>query len=197
MALTSLSNVYLSSEINKFFGMNGRVTVNATLLLLENSYTSSVVVKRDVQKKLIEVIAARNNNVGNGNLYVDARLNPIPGVADVNECAEPELNDCDPNASRCINRFGSFDCRCLPGYGDPFQDDPDKAGRFCQSCSADYCHGRGTCSILNEVKVCQCKGNYYGKQCEVDGEVVAVAVGASVAAVVIIILTLTILCLWR
>jgi hypothetical protein len=64
MALTSLSNVYLSNDINKFFNLSGRVTVNATLLFLENSYTSSVVVKRDVQKKLIEVIQARNNNIG-------------------------------------------------------------------------------------------------------------------------------------
>ena len=87
MALTSLSNVYLSNDINKFFNLSGRVTVNATLLFLENSYTSSVVVKRDVQKKLIEVIQARNNNIGNGNLYAQSRLNPIPGEADVNECA--------------------------------------------------------------------------------------------------------------
>ena len=56
MALTSLSSVYLSNQINKFFPMNGKVTVNATLSLLENSYTKSLVVKRDVQTKLIEVI---------------------------------------------------------------------------------------------------------------------------------------------
>merc|ERR1719266_3072148 len=197
MALTSLSNVYLSNDINKFFALNNKVTVNATLLFVENAYTSSVVVKRDVQKKLIEVIQARNNNIGNGNLYAQSQLNPILGVADVNECAEPELHDCDPNAARCINRFGTFDCRCLPGYGDAFADNPEKAGRFCQSCSADHCYGRGLCSIEEgDIKVCQCKGNYYGKQCEIDGEVVAVAVGASVAAVVIIMLTLTILCLW-
>ena len=36
--------------------MNGKVTVNVTLSLLENSYTKSLVVKRDVQTKLIEVI---------------------------------------------------------------------------------------------------------------------------------------------
>ena len=198
MALTSLGSAYIQSEVNKFFALNNKVTVNATLLFVENAYTSSVVVKRDIQKKLIEVIQARNNNIGNGNLYVDSRLNPIPGVADVNECSEPELNDCDPNASRCINRFGSFDCRCLPGYGDAFADNPEKAGRFCQSCSADHCYGRGLCSIEEgDIKVCQCKGNYYGKQCEIDGEVVAVAVGASVAAVVIILLTLTCLCVWR
>ena len=64
MALTSLSNSYLSSDVNKFFNMNGRVTVNATLLFLESTYTSSVVIKRDIQKKLIEVIQARNNNIG-------------------------------------------------------------------------------------------------------------------------------------
>ena len=49
---------------------------------------------------LVEVIQARNNNIGNGNLYAEGRLNPVPGVADVNECAEPELHDCDPDASR-------------------------------------------------------------------------------------------------
>lgn len=140
---------------------------------------------------------ARGNNVGNGNLFVQGHLNPIPGVADVDECSEPELNDCDPNTSRCINRFGSFDCKCLPGYGDRFIQDPDKAGRFCESCSADVCSGRGTCLIEEgDVKVCKCKGNYYGNRCEIDGEVVAVAVGASVAAVVIILLTLTCLCIW-
>ena len=56
MTLTSLNRVYLSNEINKFFPMNGKVTVNATLSLLENSYTKSLNVKRDVQTKLIEVI---------------------------------------------------------------------------------------------------------------------------------------------
>ena len=56
MAMTSLRNEFVSSEVNKFFNLNGRVTVNATLLFLENSYTSSVIVKRDIQRKIIEVI---------------------------------------------------------------------------------------------------------------------------------------------
>lgn len=41
-----------------------------------------------------------------------------------------------------------------------------------------------------------CQGNYYGSQCEVDGEVVTVAVGASVAAIIIIGLTLVCLVMW-
>ena len=56
MTLTSLNGVYLSNEINRFFPMNGKVTVNATIQLLENDYTKSPVVKKDVQTKLIEVI---------------------------------------------------------------------------------------------------------------------------------------------
>ena len=56
MSMTSLRNEFVSSEVNKFFNLNGRVTVNATLLFLENSYTSSVIVKRDIQRKIIEVI---------------------------------------------------------------------------------------------------------------------------------------------
>lgn len=56
MAMTSFRNDFVSSEINKFFNLNGRVTVNATILLLENSHTSSVTVKRDIQRKIIDVI---------------------------------------------------------------------------------------------------------------------------------------------
>ena len=108
MALTSLNSVYLSNSINRFFPMNGKVTVNATLEMVANPYTRSTVVKRDIQRKLIQasvartmeqcvssvsliiflqVIQARSSNIGNGNLYVDGPLNPIPGVADLNECA--------------------------------------------------------------------------------------------------------------
>ena len=47
------------------------------------------------------------------------------------------------------------------------------------------------------TKLFRCKGNFYGSHCEIDGEVMAVAVGASVAAVIIIILTLICLCMWR
>ena len=56
MSLTSLNTVYLFNEINRFFPMNGKVTVNATLVLTDTSHTRSLVVKRDIQKKLIEVI---------------------------------------------------------------------------------------------------------------------------------------------
>ena len=59
MAMTSMKKEFVSSEINKFFDLNGRVTVNATLLLLENTYTSSVNVKKDIQRKVIEVIQVK------------------------------------------------------------------------------------------------------------------------------------------
>ena len=55
MALTSLNSVYLSNSINRFFPMNGKVTVNATLEMMANPYTRSTVVKRDIQRKLIQV----------------------------------------------------------------------------------------------------------------------------------------------
>ena len=45
MALTSLNGVYLKNQVNRFFQLNGKVTVNMTLSLLENSYTKSQVVK--------------------------------------------------------------------------------------------------------------------------------------------------------
>lgn len=42
-----------------------------------------------------------------------------------------------------------------------------------------------------------CSGNYYGTQCELDGELLGVAIGATVAAVIIIGLTLVCLVMWR
>lgn len=47
------------------------------------------------------------------------------------------------------------------------------------------------------TSVSRCAGNYYGSQCEVDGEVLGVAIGASLAAVIIILSTLACLCMWR
>ncbi len=51
--------------------------------------------------------------------------------------------------------------------------------------------------FVNVVFCFRCTGNYYGRRCEIDGEVVVVAIGASVAAVFIIVLTLICLCMWR
>jgi hypothetical protein len=45
--------------------------------------------------------------------------------------------------------------------------------------------------------VCKCIGNYYGSACEIDGDVIGVAIGASVCALIIIILTLICLIMWR
>ena len=40
---------------------------------------------------------------------------PTPFIIDINECASPEANDCDPNAL-CTNTEGSNVCRCRSGY---------------------------------------------------------------------------------
>jgi len=195
MALTSFSNIYMGTKVNKFFSLNGAVTVNTTLEMEENSYTRSELVKRDIKNKLIEVIQARANNIGSGNLYVSGPFNPIPGVEDFNECSEPEYNDCG-DYSVCVNQFGGFTCECLGGYGDKYKNDPLQAGRHCESCPAEFCSNKGQCAIDDGIRTCTCTGNFYGDQCQIDGEVLAVAIGASVAAVIIIFLTLICLCMW-
>ena len=127
MALTSFSNIYIGNKINKFYPRKGTVTINATMEMIENVYTKSELIKRDIKRKLIEVIQARSYNIGNGNLYVSGPFNPIPEVKDFNECSEPEFNDCGKN-SVCNNDFGGFTCTCIAGYGDKWKENPEKAG---------------------------------------------------------------------
>lgn len=59
MALTSFSSIFVDSKVNKFYQMNGAVTVNTTIEMEENAYTKSEVVKRDIKRKLIEVIQVK------------------------------------------------------------------------------------------------------------------------------------------
>ena len=36
--------------------------------------------------------------------------------ADVDECEEPTMNNCNDSRSMCINTEGSYACQCSPGY---------------------------------------------------------------------------------
>lgn len=114
---------------------------------------------------------------------------------DVDECSASDLNDCHPSAT-CSNVWGSFRCECPAGLRDPWSDQPQRAGRECHTCPVAFCNNRGTCAYDNGNQVCSCDGNYYGAQCEIDGEVLGVAIGASVTAVIIIVLTLICLVMW-
>ncbi|XP_042242419.1 uncharacterized protein LOC121879718 isoform X2 [Homarus americanus] len=195
MSKTPLSSAYMGNTVHKFYSLGGKVIVNSTINLEDLPSTRSRNIRHTLQRQIIQVIQSHANNVGDSAIWVDGPLNPIPDVSDVNECNEATLHDCHVHAS-CINEFGTFTCRCLPGYTDRFSDDPEQVGRKCESCSSDYCNKRGDCHIQDGHKVCQCRGSYYGTRCEIDGEVLGVAVGASVAAVVIIVLTLIFLCMW-
>ena len=59
MALTSLGKDSVTNSVNRFFPMNGKVTVNVTLEFVANQVTRATVVKRDIQRKLIEVIQVK------------------------------------------------------------------------------------------------------------------------------------------
>lgn len=116
---------------------------------------------------------------------------------DLDECSLTELNDCHANAN-CTNTWGGFYCRCAAGLRDPWSDQMQRAGRECISCSNSYCNNRGNCQYddTGAQLVCVCTSSYYGSQCEIDGDILAVSVGASIIAVLIITLTLVCLVMW-
>ncbi|XP_033218713.1 uncharacterized protein LOC117174095 isoform X2 [Belonocnema kinseyi] len=200
MSMTPFSDEYVvSSIINIYQGDvsqgQGGVFVNATLQLVHEPRTTKASLAAELQRHLLGVIHRRNNNIGNSALYVESPAGSISNLQDLDECTSSELNDCHSSAV-CTNTWGSFACSCNSGYKDPHKKDPGDAGRICLSCPSTHCNNRGTCSYQADQAQCLCTGNYYGAQCEVDGEVLGVAIGASVAALIIIVLTLVCLVMW-
>ena len=202
MSMTPFSDEFMEGKVNNIYqgdpaqGLAG-VFVNLTLMIEENGETTRPAVRGDIQRHLLGVIHRRNNNIGNSALYVESPPGSVSQIQDLDECTSPDLNDCNSDAM-CSNVWGGFRCECDRGFRDPHYDQPQRAGRECLSCADTFCNNRGQCSfdaVGNQV--CTCNGSYYGSTCEVDGEVLAVAVGASVAAIIIIILTLICLVMWR
>ncbi|XP_053963038.1 mucin-5AC isoform X3 [Anastrepha ludens] len=201
MSMTPYSDEFMEARVNNIyrgdpnFGGSG-VYVNMTIKLDESVETLRPNLRADVQKHLLGVLHRRNNNIGNSVLYVTSPESAITALHDLDECQSRELNDCHASAT-CSNSWGSFRCACETGMRDPWADQPQRAGRDCQSCPDSYCNNRGTCSYNEEGnQVCSCDSSHYGGQCEIDGEVLGVAIGASLAAVVIIVLTLVCLIMW-
>ncbi|CAK9827239.1 63 kDa sperm flagellar membrane protein [Anthophora retusa] len=200
MSMTPFSDEYMGSFINRVYQGDvsqgqGGVFVNATLKLTYEPRTIRPSLAGELQRHLLGVIHRRSNNIGNSALYVDSPAGSISNLQDLDECASSELNDCHSSAV-CTNNWGGFTCACNPGLKDPHKDDLNESGRTCISCPSTYCNNRGTCSYQGDHMQCSCTGNYYGAQCEVDGEVLGVAIGASVAALIIIVLTLVCLVMW-
>uniref|UniRef100_A0A0C9PKG3 SP63_1 protein n=1 Tax=Fopius arisanus TaxID=64838 RepID=A0A0C9PKG3_9HYME len=200
MSMTPYTDEYMGSSINGIYQGDvsqgqGGVFVNATIKLTYEARTARNSLSADLQKQLLGVIHRRNNNIGKSAVFVKTPAGSISNLQDLDECASTELNDCHSSAV-CNNVWGGFVCACKAGLKDPHSENPDKAGRVCLSCPASHCNNRGSCSYQGNVEHCTCAGNYYGVKCEIDGEVVAVAIGASVAALIIIILTLVCLVMW-
>ncbi|XP_053976479.1 uncharacterized protein LOC128875137 [Hylaeus volcanicus] len=200
MSMTPFSDEFMGSSINRVYQGDvsqgqGGVFVNATLKLTYEPRTIRPSLAGELQRHLLGVIHRRSNNIGNSALYVDSPPGSISNLQDLDECASSELNDCHSLAT-CNNNWGGFTCACNPGLKDSHKDDPNESGRSCISCPSTYCNNRGSCSYQGDHMQCTCTGNYYGAQCEVDGEVLGVAIGASVAALIIIVLTLVCLVMW-
>ncbi|GBM23891.1 hypothetical protein AVEN_208520-1 [Araneus ventricosus] len=193
---TAFSRTFLGSNVNTFYSIGGKLIINATVFLEEKESTRAQSVRLRLRQEIAESIKNRNRNIGESRLYADGPLSPLQHIDDVNECSDINLNDCADDGA-CLNVFGTFICKCKPGYIDPFKHDERRSGRKCLACQPDYCSYHGQCFVVQDQKLCNCTGNFIGRRCELDGEIVAVSVGAVFAAIIIIVVTLYCLCSWN
>ena len=80
MDQTSLSSVFVSSSVNKFYALNNRLVVNASVFLQQIPDTLLDSFRAELQKQVANAIQRRNNNIGLSHLYVDGPFSPIPAV---------------------------------------------------------------------------------------------------------------------
>lgn len=155
MSMTPFSDDYLDAKVNRIFqgdAETGGVWVNMTMNLNENSETIRPSTKGEIQKHLLGVIHRRNNNVGNSAVYVDSPVGAVAHVQDLDECTDPDLNDCHTLA-KCTNVWGSFRCECPVVLKDPWRDQVNRAGRMCERCPDEYCNNRGECRYEDSAQV--------------------------------------------
>ncbi|XP_076342172.1 uncharacterized protein LOC143242587 isoform X2 [Tachypleus tridentatus] len=190
---TTLAKEFLGVKVNTFYNIGGIFLVNATVKLKETETTKRTSVKQQLKNELNKVI---NQKTEDSQLHIEEPLSPVPLVEDFDECADIDTNDCSKNGY-CVNELGSFQCHCKPGFSDKFKNDRWKAGRHCQACSSEFCNNHGVCVVSKGTAVCKCSDNYMGTHCEIDREVLGVALGASIAAAIIIIVALICLYIWN
>ncbi|XP_076341794.1 uncharacterized protein LOC143242319 [Tachypleus tridentatus] len=190
---TTLAKEFLGVKVNTFYNIGGIFLVNATVKLKETETTKRTSVKQQLKNELNKVI---NQKTEDSQLHIEEPLSPVPLVEDFDECADIDTNDCSKNGY-CVNELGSFQCHCKPGFSDKFKNDRWKAGRHCQACSSEFCNNHGVCVVRKGTAVCKCSDNYMGTHCEIDREVLGVALGASIAAAIIIIVALICLYIWN
>ena len=89
------------------------------------------------------------------------------GCADINECEDNSLNDCDAEAN-CINTDGTYTCECREGfYGTGFYIDALNLGCYnineCKTGRVD-CDPNASCVDVEGSALyrCECNAGYHG-----------------------------------
>lgn len=189
---TQLAKQFMGARVNKFFDKKGKVWANVSVNFEANNMTKAEnKIQQLAGQELLKIInQSKQKPLGDSTIMLDGSKEAVSRLQDLNECSNKDLNDCSKFAT-CSNEFGGFQCQCLPGYEDKYTnlEDKSKHGRVCLGCSASYCSNRGECSISDGQKHCKCRPNFIGARCDIDSEVLAVAIGGSLVGIIILIIT--------
>lgn len=98
------------------FGFKYGLRLNSSGLTQSPSFIKRKVSQRWGRPQFTFVLTFAPNNDGRNKHSEDRKVKPsLKLFTDINECASPETNDCDPNAE-CSNAEGSYSCSCNEGY---------------------------------------------------------------------------------
>ncbi|XP_042908799.2 mucin-3B [Parasteatoda tepidariorum] len=178
---------YVSTNVIGVGRKEGGVFVNLTVQLSGEKPTNEEFLKEELAQSL--EFAASEIELVNATTLVSPIIQRVEDVQDFDECSDDIYNDCS-RSSVCVNLPGSYSCECKEGYQDL---EPLLPGRICSGeiKDCDYCNNRGICIMTeDDNKFCRCYRMYLGKQCEINGLVLAIALPIALALLILMMFCL-------
>ncbi|ELT99773.1 hypothetical protein CAPTEDRAFT_197289 [Capitella teleta] len=172
----------------------GTINIRFEVLIARPFTPSADLVKKELEKGLMEFQQPNKASfLGTTDILLSKSSAQRLTVIEPDPCSDRLLNHCDRRAF-CNRTSANFVCSCFPGYIDVSFDKLEASGEACAlNC---FCENDGECVADTDGQLlCRCHSLFFGSRCQVNGEVLLIAVGSSLGLLLLLLIGLTFRCM--